>query len=552
MFIRIYKFIAKISKKIYITVKPYAIKIFSWVVAFVKVAFFAVLSFASKLFKKAKKEKTVDNETENESSFETEVEEIENIEEIQDDVSIEEEEEIEEFDDEAEDYNPLDAISKNKKLSYKNIILLIVAAVAIIALIVGIILMPKDSSGNVYEENNKLGYSVSVKFDANGGAFTTNTSTIVDSFDSKQDDIALLAPDDSRRGNDSFTAKKNGYFLAGWYRERIEKTDDNGEIVFEYSGKWDFEKDVLEIDHNKEYSADSPALTLYAAWVPLFEIEFYSLDDGKLIDTINYNPLETKSLEVPAWNEETGAVEMYKFPEREGYTFNKAYFDAEGTKELTGKTLTHPGTVDLENATVKDPVLKLYIDWTEGEWYRIYNADQFIESASLKGNYELFADLDFTDKIWPTSFVYGNYSGVIKGNGHTIKNVEITQTNNSKVNAGLFGYLTDTASISDVIFENVTFTIKAGTRKVGTSYGLFAGTISDNAIINNVSIINSRLQIDSSAYFSVDDYSIGLVCGMGDASKISSAQIECIATGKEPEKVNISVNENEVTVDIKK
>ena len=552
MFIRIYKFVAKISKKIYITVKPYAIKIFSWVIAFVKVAFFAVLSFASKLFKKAKKEKTVDNETENESSFETEVEEIENIEEIQDDVSIEEEEEIEEFDDEAEDYNPLDAISKNKKLSYKNIIMLIIAAVAILALIVGIILMPKDGSGNVYDENNKLGYSVSVKFDANGGAFTTNTSIIVDSFDSKQDDIALLAPDDSRRGNDSFTAKKNGYFLAGWYRERIEKTDENGEIVFEYSGKWDFEKDVLEIDHDKEYSADSPALTLYAAWVPLFEIEFYSLDDGKLIDTINYNPLETKSLEVPAWNEETGAVEMYKFPEREGYTFNKAYFDAEGTKELTGKTLTHPGTVDLDNATVKDSVLKLYIDWTEGEWYRIYNADQFIESASLKGNYELFADLDFTDKIWPTSFVYGNYSGVIKGNGHTIKNVEITQTNNSKVNAGLFGYLTDTASISDVIFENVTFTIKAGTRKVGTSYGLFAGTISDNAIINNVSIINSRLQIDSSAYFSVDDYSIGLVCGMGDFSKISSAQIECIATGKEPEKVNISVNENEVTVDIKK
>ncbi len=401
-----------------------------------------------------------------------------------------------------------------------------------------------------YETNNKDGYSVSVKYDANGGTFTTNTSVIVDSFNTDgKSEIALILPDDSRRENDAFTATKNGHFLAGWYKERVETTDDDGNKRYTYSGKWDFEKDLLKIDKNKAYSADEPALTLYAAWVPMFEIEFYSLDSGELIDTMQFDPTGEKQLQVPVWDEETGAVEMFDFPKREGYTFNKAYFDAEGTNELSGETLTHPGVVNLENATATDSVLKLYVDWHEGEWYRIYTVDQFIESASLNGNYELFADLDFKDEIWPTTFMYGNFGGVIKGNGHTIKNVEFTQTNNSKVNAGLFGHITDTASISDLSFENITFTIKAGTRKVGTSYGLFAGTLSDKASITNVNILNSHLQIDSSCYFGVDDYTIGLACGMGDSSKLTSVQIDCTAVGDEPETVKITTNGNEVTVD---
>lgn len=423
----------------------------------------------------------------------------------------------------------------------------------LLAIILLFVLAGCADGSTPYEINDQEGFTVSVKYDANGGTFTTNTSVIVDSFNvDGKSQVALISPDDEKRDNDAFKATKNGYFLAGWYKERIETTDDNGNKTYEYSGKWDFENDVLKIDNTKQYSASEPALTLYAAWVPLFKVEFYDLDTNELIDTLNYNPTSSKALSIPAWDEETGAIEMFDFPKRDGYTFNKAYFDAEGTNELTGDTLAHPGFVDEENAVANDAVLKLYVDWTEGEWYRIYNVDQFKESASLNGNYELFADLDFADEIWPTTFVYGNFTGVIKGNGHTIKNVEITQTNNSKVNAGLFGSLTDTANISDINFENITFTIKAGTRKVGTSYGLFAGTISDSAVISGVNILNSHLQVDSSCYFAVDDYTIGLVCGMGDYSKISTAQIDCTAVGSKAENIVIAVNGNEVTVDFEK
>ncbi len=400
-----------------------------------------------------------------------------------------------------------------------------------------------------YEINNDENYTVSVKYDANGGTFTTNTSVIVDSFNpDEQDKIALLDPNHPDRGNDAFEATKNGYFLAGWYAERIETTDDEGNTVYSYSDKWDFEKDLLEVDKSKEYSADKPVLTLYAAWVPLFEIQFYSLDSGEYMESYTFDPMTVETIKVPAWDEKTGAIEMYQFPERSGYTYNKAYFDKDGQELLDTETLIHPGTVDYETGIAKNSVLKLYVDWMEGEWYHIYNAEQFAENASISGNYEIHADLDFADEIWPTSLMYGNFTGSIKGNGYTMKNIELTQTNNSKVNAGLFGYLTETANISDLTFENVTFTLKKGTRVVGTSYGLFAGTISDTATISNVKILGSTLQIDTSSYFGVDDYSIGLVCGMGNANVVDTAEITCEVVGKNPEKLNVIVNGNEVTI----
>lgn len=411
---------------------------------------------------------------------------------------------------------------------------------------------------SAYEKNDEEGYSVSVKFDANGGTFTTNTSVIVDSY--KLEDLptngqgkaqaALIAPENELRGAAAFAPSKSGYFLAGWYATRTEVGTENGEPVYTYADPWDFEKDVLEVDTGKAYSSKEPVLTLYAAWVPLFEFEFYSRVDGSLLGSYTYDPTTVEELEIPAWDKKTGAIEMYRFPKVNGYTFSGVSYDAEGKNPITAETVAHSGTVDYATGTAKDPIMKLYVDYMEGEWYHIYTAEQLANNASVNGYYEIHADLDFTDAIWPTSFVYGNFAGKINGNGHTFKNIQVAQTNNSKVNAGLFGSLTEQAQIKDVIFENISFTIQAGTRVAGTSYGLFAGTISDGATIENVAITNSTLYIDSQCYFGVTDYSIGLVCGMGNADLIPNAQITCLATGSAPDTVKITVNGGQVTVEI--
>ena len=403
-----------------------------------------------------------------------------------------------------------------------------------------------------YERNTMDGYSVSVRYDANGGFFTTNTSVIVDSYDFSQlpDDgsgnaqVALLAPEDSRRGNDAFTAINSGHFLAGWYTERT----DNGDGTYTYSGKWDFENDRLSVPAGEGYSAEEPVLTLYAAWVPLFEIQFYDLDSGEYLANYTFDPNNTEEILVPAWDEESGAIEMYRFPERSGYTYSGAYYDAEGAQAVETAALSHPGIVDYETGTAVDHSMKLYVAWDEGEWYHIYNVEQFLDNASVNGSYVIHADLDFEGEIWPTSLMYGNFSGTIEGNGHTFKNITLEQTNNSKVNAGLFGRLAEGSSITNLHLENVTFTIKSGTRVAGTCYGLFAGSISGETAIENVTITNGILQIDSGCYFGVDDYSIGLLCGMGSAA-IDTSGISARAAGDNAELVGISVLDDVVTVE---
>ena len=408
-----------------------------------------------------------------------------------------------------------------------------------------------------YEINDDEKFTVSVKFDANGGLFTTNTSTIVDSFNiselqtnnAGQVEIALLSPDDEQRGKDGFSAYNNGYFLAGWYAERIESKDEQGNTVYSYSDKWDFSEDILKVHAKGTYSSAEPVLTLYAAWVPMFELEIYDLDTGAYVDNITFDPNETSEFVIPVWDQETGAIDMNDFPARDGYTFNGVYFDEQGTQRVTTASVVHSGSVNDENGTASNGSMKLYVDWLEGDWFQIYTAEQFVKNAKVNGNYVIHADLDFSEEIWPTSLMHGSFTGTIQGNGYTFRNVSVTQTNMSKTSSGMFGQLKNTAQISDLTFENVSFTIEKGARVSGACFGVLAGQIDSNAVLTNVKIFDSVLKIDSGCAFLSEDYSIGLVCGLGDAAGIDPTGITCAAAGEEPETLVITVDGTTVHVD---
>ena len=426
-------------------------------------------------------------------------------------------------------------------------------AILLILLIVTVVLAAAGCAAtqNPYRTNDAEGYNISIKFDANGGFFTTNTAVIVDSYnladlpkDSNGDaQIALLAPDDSRRGKEAFTAVKNGYFLAGWYTQ----CSGEGENIT-YANKWDFENSTYSVKADGTYSATEPVLTLYAAWIPLFEIEIYDLDSGLKINSTTLSPLETdlEHIQLPSWDEKTGSVLMGKFPKYDGYTWGDVYLDAEGTQKVENTEIAHTGKVNYDNATAQNATMKLYVDYMEGEWFHITSAKQLVSNASVSGNYILDADLDFTDQIWPTALMHGNFTGTIVGNGHTISNVAITQTNNSKVNTGLFGQLTEEASISDVTFENTTLVIQGGTRVPGASFGLLTGTVSDKAQISNVAI-TGKIQIAADAYFGTDDYVIGLLCGMGETA-VDDTGITCEIAGENTQGITATVENGKVVL----
>lgn len=424
-----------------------------------------------------------------------------------------------------------------------------------------------------YGEYDESNYNVSVKYDANGGFFSTNTSVIVDSYNISKlptdangnKKLTLVSPDDQVRGSENaFVASKAGHFLAGWYTEKTPVVDEQGneldangkiaaisgeEVAYTYSGRWDFENGTYAVDPNKEYSSSEPVVTLYAAWLPEFSFEFYDLDTGALLKTFTFDPMYVTSIKLPEWNMSTGLLDMHEFPAVENMTYNNVYLDPAGEQPVVGSVVKHTGVIDLEAVTQTGEAMKLYVDMLDGKWYNIYNVDQFIKNASPTGNYNILADLDFEGKSWSTTLMHGDFSGTIKGNGYKISNITISQTDIAKVNTGLFGALTASATIENVNFENITLNITAGSRLPNANFGLFAGTIASGAKLENVEI-SGKLVISPSPLIT-ENTTIGVFCGEGSVGSvdISGIRVEALPPADEyTDPITLVVSGNTVKV----
>ena len=365
--------------------------------------------------------------------------------------------------------------------------------------------------GTPWDRMDGEGYTVSVRFDANGGLFAgTEKVTVVDVFHPEnQSAIYLLPPDDPRRGDgNAFEVSRTDYFFAGWYREKTETVEADGTVSVTYGGKWDFNRDSLSVS-GEGASSETPVLTLYAAWVPYPTFEIYSKDEGG--NWVLTDSLTALSLTVPTWDEKTGKLNMGSFPKRQGYTLWNVYTDEGCTEAAEG---TYFGEYDEETATLTVSTVRLYTEWRTGDWYRITTADQLLTLAGASKSYYIMADIDFAGKIWSPTFTKTTYTGTVEGNGHTFSNVSVVLGDNSQTNNGLFGALSETATLCDLTFDNVTVTLSAGSRKAGATFGLLAGTAAQGATLENLQI--SGTLILGAEMFLGQDFRIGAVSSGGD------------------------------------
>ncbi|MBQ8145869.1 MAG: hypothetical protein IJ039_03725 [Clostridia bacterium] len=418
----------------------------------------------------------------------------------------------------------------------KRIRVILLAAIALIT-----VLLVTSCDDSPYGTYDNFGYGVSVKYDANGGTFTAGTSVIVDTYSLEslptmngKKVAKLMTPDDEGRGSgNSFIPSKTGYTFVGWYAECNRTESPSGETTYEYSKMWDFKNDRLELDPNKEYTASEPVLTLYAAWIPEFKFEFYSIDDPNTL-LKEYKVAPYTEINVPAWDKKSskGAIKMYQFPEIDGKTFEAVYADPEGTVKLSGETIMHSGQLNYDNATATDPVMKLYIETIDGEWYHIFTANQ-LRNISSNGNYVIENDIDLENvtRNWASYLTYGKFTGKLIGkeqeNGEAVKlkNISFYQATigADKYATGLFGQITSEAVIENIAFENVTMNMDTGApMRKDVSFGLLAGIIDANATLNGVTVTGTVkvstkcvFSPDTSSYRTDAGYSIGLICGMG-------------------------------------
>ena len=423
-----------------------------------------------------------------------------------------------------------------------------------------------------YDEYDDAGYSVSVKYDANGGAFSTNTTVIVDTANLSslktngegKAKLSLISPSDPIRGSgNAFTANKSGYFLAGWYTERTEKTNASGQVLdvdggiaaetgkdvwYEYSGYWDFENDVYLLDTNKEYTASEPVLTLYAAWVPEFAFDFYTEDGATLLKSLVIDPTKVTTIKLPTWNTTTGKLSYNDFPSVGGKTFVGLSTEIGGASH-EGETLEHSGSFDIETAEYSNHRMSVYVDYADGEWFRITTAQQMASNASPSGCYYIEADLDFTGVSWPSAFG-GTFEGKILGNGHTVSNITVS-ANRAKDNNGLFGVIGSSAQIKDVTLTGITYKLMECQRTANATYGLLAGRIAADATLTNVTVKDSVIKISESCRFTDTlIYFFGVIAGRVDGTLTVSYEnvtVESLEDSTSFE-LAITVSGNEVTV----
>lgn len=419
-----------------------------------------------------------------------------------------------------------------------------------------------------YTSLQEEGYNISVRFDPNGGVFAgTNDVSVVDVYSTangvKNSDgtvgFYLLSPDDPIRAEGCFSIARTGYFLAGWYTERTPRVDAGGNALddygvlcsesgreqgYTYSGLWSFEEDLLTVDPSGSHDASEITATLYAGWIPYINYEFYAVDPvtgtGEHIETV-----QAIDLYVPEWNESTGKLDLKSFPERDGYTFDAAYLSDDLSTPLTQTIYGKDSYADYETGTVSVESVKIYTTWMEGTWFKIYTAEQFYNNTRLDANYLICADLDFEGAVWSPTLVKGKFAGKIYGNGHTFSNITAVQADNSQVYGGLFGTLEGGAVIEDLTFENVSFTIGAGSRMQGSVFGLLAGSISSEAALTDVSV--SGILLISENCYPQSDYTIGLLCGSGSTDGVDYT-IDCKTAEDNTDKLSIAVDGNEVLV----
>ncbi len=393
-----------------------------------------------------------------------------------------------------------------------------------------------------YDSLAKEGANVQIVYDRNGGVFAAlDNFDLVDVYKGEDVErgVRLLAPGDSRRGTmeaQRTSISRSGYFFAGWYRVRTPLTDGAGNALDEdgapcsqtgkaqaytYGGRWDFDAERCGMDDVTpiEGEKDRYSLTLYAAWIPNFTYSFYcETEDGwQEYATVEINPSVTESIDVPVWDDNSGRLNYSLFPTREGYTFEKVFADPQKATELTS-AIPHTGEVDYATGTGVGRDVPLYTTWRAGNWYKVSKAQQLINNASSTGSYELLGDLDFEGLSWPFSGM--QFGGTIEGNGHVVQNVTARQTSSDQRQyGGLFGRILAGAKLTDVSFENVSFTLSAGTNRTEGSYGLFAGEFSEQATVEGVTVTGNfyvgnvfeNYRGADSAY--IDGYSVGVISG---------------------------------------
>lgn len=158
-------------------------------------------------------------------------------------------------------------------------------------------------------------------------------------------------------------------------------------------------------------------------------------------------------------------------------------------------------------------------------YYIITNANELAYASSKmsnSANFILRANIDLSGNQWyPWGTFNSQYSGIFNGNGFSISNMQITDTNRNSSCAGLFSWV-GSCTIKNLYLKDISIITSTKTDFTG---GLVAEVNSGNATIQNCQV-SGNIVIDNSTYTYGGMFAVGGIVGRNCNDK-SSNITEC-------------------------
>ena len=356
----------------------------------------------------------------------------------------------------------------------------------------------------VEKEKERYNLTAQVTYHANGGEFSTHSqeTTIYYQAGSKALDMGAV------RVNGSISVSYSNHTLAGWY---YAQTDEEGNVVYE-----DEENGIVALGEKVDFSValkTGDEWHVYADWTADQKLEVLLASDESIGEGVQYNDTLYKPGEL---------LKEYDFDSKGevGEPSNDVFTDArdDGKEEPDDEVKYGPKgeplgysrvgyyTDEACTQAVKWPVkqteeeenVKIYAKYLTDDWTVVKEAadvQNMLTNTSAEYKYYIGVDIDCSKLTALTFAVNGTFAAKVRGNGHTISNLKISNTAIARnATVSLFGNIKSGAEISDLTIKDMQVDLSTANNASVFAYLISSGK-EEGAKVQNLVVDGGEMSV---------------------------------------------------------
>lgn len=316
--------------------------------------------------------------------------------------------------------------------------------------------------------------------------------------------------------------------LVGWYTKYTTEESKDGTIYhFNEEDLWDFSADRISDENTSDKK-----LILYARWADNPSINFLDATNPDKDVLLKWTINVGSEIKRPTSTE----------PKKSGFTLIDYYKDPECTEKYVFDKVIQENDIDYSNGGKAQ--INIYCKFIEGDMIRVKTVNQLKAIAEKPDEHYILAnDIDLSAEKWSP---IETFSGVLDGNGYSIKNLNLNVKNRvsgiaaktaNEVSYGLFSKL-EGAKIINLAIKDANIVIDKSSN-VKLCVGALAGRTKKTTIEN---CTFDGITIASDGMCSIDIVASSYVAG-DYSTKINNSVFKNINTSKLTSSGNLEIIE---------